>query len=168
MRSGAPCSSARAARSSFGKVDDVLVRDEHRADVGHVVAGQCDARFREVLLDDVVDERQHRAVMLVGAQVEQHAVERRQQLVVRHVEAGPANLVRERLGRQMTPVRKEDERPAGGADPRQDVDGAGLEMERRALPVHERAVDVEDEALDVVKSHGATPRPRLLPARVDA
>ena len=29
------------------EVDDVLVRDEHHADVGHVVAGQCDARFRE-------------------------------------------------------------------------------------------------------------------------
>ncbi len=105
---------------------------------------------------------------MVRPQMELDAVERRQHLSVADVEARRAHLCSEAVRRCVCAVREEDERPAGGANPIERFDGAGLHVHRLALPVDEGAVDVEHEALDVVKSHDATPQPRLRPARGDA
>ena len=139
-----------------GEVDDVGVRDEHGVDV-LVVPSPSRSRSRRGTRAPPRC-RTRSSVAPWCARRNSDAAERRQQLVVADVEARVAELGGESGGRDVAAVREEHERPAGRADPLEHLDGAGLDVHVLALSVHERPVDVEHEALDVVKSHGATPR----------
>ena len=136
------------------------MRDEDGVDpLALVSVGDADPTRGEVLARRLGAEQEQRGAV-VRAKVRPDARERRQQLVVRDAEARFAQARGEPGGRDVAPVREERQRTPGGADPLEHLAGAGQQVHLLAVAVHERAVDVEHEALDVVKSHGATPRGR--------
>src|SRR5581483_3446774 len=92
-----------------------------------------------------------------NAEVRPDAAERREELVVRHVEPGRAQAPGEPRRRLVAAVREDRQPPPGLADPPEDLPRPGLDVDPLALAVDERPVDVEHDRPDALK-HGATPR----------
>ncbi len=154
MNSGAPRRTALRGTLDLGQLDLVLMGDED--DLRVVAVGERHAGRRHVLANRVGREQQRRPVGVMAAQERDRAVDRQQYLLVcdrQPVGAQPAATVAAgawlRVGEQHQPA-------IAGADPFQDLDGAGLRHAAAVGPaVEQRPVDVEHEGAGGVK-HGAT------------